>query len=94
MGEHLLGIDRVARVVLRDALGQRHVEGLALVVIELVELVSPDRDEIRHGSLGQLGGLVEDEAAVSYTGFQREHDWNVAHCGPSMKVEPAPGRRS
>ncbi|WP_437500919.1 hypothetical protein [Sorangium sp. So ce1099] len=45
-----------------------------LVAIELLELVSPDRDQIHHGPLGQLGGLVEDEAAVSNTGSQREHD--------------------
>lgn len=39
--EHLLGSDRVARVVLRDALGQCRVKGHALVVIEFVEFVSP-----------------------------------------------------
>lgn len=58
MREHLVGVDRVSRVVLRDAFSERRVEGPALLVIELIERVSSNRDQLHDGPFRQFGGLI------------------------------------
>lgn len=81
MSEYLVGINRVTGLILRDALGEDRVESRALLVVVVVEVVEPfptHRDELDHGPLGQLRGLIHDEAAIPYTRLQREHLQNVA----------------
>src|SRR5262249_1508286 len=59
MGEQLVGVDRVPRVVLSDSLRERRVKCPALL------------------PLGQLRGLIKDEAPIAHVGFQREHGGSV-----------------
>ena len=54
---------RLTRVRLRDRLGDRGVQRVPFISVEVVSFVV--YDEIQHGALRQLGWLIDDEAPVS-----------------------------
>src|SRR5690606_10221171 len=60
----------------------------SFLVVEVVPVVGDL--ERHHRALGQVGGLVELEAAVLDAGFQRGHAVKIAPAAPSRTTPPGP----
>jgi hypothetical protein len=74
--KEIKGVLGVASFEIFDPFVDRPVQGCPLFDIQVVAAASKhviDEHKLDHLALGQIGGLVEQEAAVVDVGFERRH---------------------
>lgn len=79
-GERLGSVNCLSGLHLTNALAEGLVEPLALLGVEVVATVREniiDRHQLDDFALGEIGGLVEDEASVLHMGSERLHHVRV-----------------
>lgn len=75
-----VGVNELACLHLLDALSKGVVKPVPLFFVQIVPATGEhlvDRNEIDNLTLGQVGGLVEDESAVVDLGLQGLHPGEV-----------------